>query len=219
MNDLLVIVPSRSRPESVLPLATDFFLHGNAKADLLFATDDDQPDYPIWPNVEYRRGPRLRMCGTLNAAAMENVDKYKYIGFLGDDHRTRTVDWDEKVIEALQSNNVVYGNDLLQCERLPTAVFMRSEVIKALGFMAPPALVHLYLDNFWLELGRATSIQYLPDVIIEHLHPMAGKAEWSEQYLEVNDQALYDQDSQTFQNYMATEFAADLEKVRAASQA
>jgi hypothetical protein len=214
MSDLLVIVPSRGRPESVLPLRSDFFQNGTGKADLMFATDDDQPDYPLWPSVQYRRGPRLRMCGTLNAAAVENADKYKYLGFLGDDHRTRTPGWDEKVIGALESHNVVYGDDLIWGEGLPTAVFIRSEIVQKLGYMAPPALIHLYLDNFWLELGRATSIKYLDDVIIEHLHPSAGKAEWSESYLEVNDQELYKHDEQAFSDYMKEQFAQDLEKLR-----
>lgn len=213
MNDLLVIIPSRGRPESVLPVAADFFANGTGKADLMFATDDDQPEYPYLRGIQYRRGPRLRMNGTLNAAALENVDKYKYIGFLGDDHRTRTPGWDEKVIEALQDHNVVYGNDLIWGEGLPTAVFLRAEVIKRLGFMAPPCLIHLYLDNFWLELGRNTSIKYLPDVIIEHLHPSAGKADWTPEYLEVNDQALYDHDKQAFDDYIANQFAQDLEKL------
>jgi hypothetical protein len=213
MKDLLVIVPSRNRPESVEALASEFFANGTGAADLLFATDDDQPPYPEVEGVLYRRGPRLRMCGTLNAAAVENAADYKYLGFLGDDHRPRTQGWDARVIEALRNNNVVYGNDLLQGENLATAVFLRANIVSTLGYMAPPSLVHLYLDNFWMELGKATSIKYLPDVIIEHLHPSVGKAEWTQAYMEVNDAALYDRDHASFLKYMETQFAADLEKV------
>jgi hypothetical protein len=190
MNDLLVIVPSRSRPESVEEMREAFYGNGTGRADLMFATDDDQPPYPNYPGILYRRGPRLRMCGTLNATAVEWAPNYKYIGF------------------------VVYGNDLLQGENLPTAVFLRSEIVQKLGYMAPPSLIHLYLDNFWLELGRATSIKYLPNVIIEHMHPAIGKAEWTESYREVNDQALYNTDELAFKQYMETQFAADLEKLR-----
>lgn len=214
MNDLLVIVPSRGRPESVEPVAVDFFGNGTGLADLMFATDDDQPLYPAFDGVQFTVGPRLRMCGTLNAVAVENADKYKYIGFMGDDHRTRTFGWDQKVIAALESHNVVYGNDLIWGEGLPTAVFLRSEIVRKLGYMAPPELIHLYLDNFWLELGRATSIKYLDDVIIEHLHPSAGKAEWTPEYQEVNDSALYQHDEQAFKTYMETRFQSDLDKLR-----
>jgi hypothetical protein len=214
MNDLLVIVPSRSRPESVEEMREAFYGNGTGRADLMFATDDDQPPYPNYPGILYRRGPRLRMCGTLNATAVEWAPNYKYIGFLGDDHRPRSYAWDVSVIDALENHNVVYGNDLLQGENLPTAVFLRSEIVQKLGYMAPPSLIHLYLDNFWLELGRATSIKYLPNVIIEHMHPAIGKAEWTESYREVNDQALYNTDELAFKQYMETQFAADLEKLR-----
>lgn len=213
MNELLVIVPSRGRPESVEPVAKDFFGNGTGKADLMFATDDDQPLYPAYEGVQFTVGPRLRMCGTLNAVAVENADKYKYIGFMGDDHRTRTFGWDEKVIAALENHNVVYGNDLIWGEGLPTAVFMRSEVIQKLGYMAPPALIHLYLDNFWLKLGQATSIKYLDDVVIEHLHPSVGKANWTPEYQEVNDSELYRHDEAAFNDYMQTQFQADLDKL------
>jgi hypothetical protein len=193
-------------------VAEEFF-RNSTKADLLFATDDDQPEYPEYPGVQFRVGPRLRMCGTLNAAAVEQAPNYKYIGFLGDDHRTRTPGWDDKVIEALESHNVVYGNDLIWGEGLPTAVFLRSEIVQKLGYMAPPSLIHLYLDNFWLELGRATTIKYLPDVIIEHLHPSVGKANWTPEYNEVNDQALYSADEKSFREYMEAQFQVDLEKL------
>jgi len=214
MNDLLVIVPSRSRPESVEPLVSEFFANSDGYADLMFATDNDQEPYPAYPNVLMRRGPRLRMCGTLNAAAVENAGRYKYIGFMGDDHRPRSKGWDTDVVQALKDHNVVYGNDLIWGEGLPTAVFIRAEVVRKLGYMAPPTLTHLYLDNFWLELGKATSIKYLPQVIIEHLHPSAGKGEWTDSYLEVNDPALYLKDQLAFEDYMREQFAKDLEKLR-----
>lgn len=213
MNELLVIVPSRSRPESVEQMREVFYGHGTGMADLMFATDDDQEPYPYVPGVSYSRGPRLRMCGTLNAVAVKEAKRYKYIGFMGDDHRPRTYQWDRQVIDALEHNNVVYGNDLLQGENLPTAVFLRAEIVQKLGYMAPPSLIHLYLDNFWLELGRATSIKYLPNVIIEHMHPAVGKAEWTDSYREVNDQALYSTDEFAFRQYMETQFASDLEKL------
>ncbi len=213
-DDLLVIVPSRGRPESVKQLADEFYKNATTgRADLMFATDDDEPEYPIVAGVRYRRGERLRMCGTLNAAAVEMADEYDYIGFLGDDHRPRTEGWDDKVMRALRQHNVVYGNDLIWGAGLPTAVFMRSEVIKKLGYMAPPTLIHLYLDNFWLDLGNATSIKYLDDVIIEHLHPSVGKAEWSESYQQVNTEEMYSHDRIAYETYKAEQFAKDLEKL------
>ena len=53
--------------------------------------------------------------------------------------------------------------------------------------MVPPGMIHLYFDNFWLDFGRAMGkITYLPDVIIEHMHPAVGKAVLDAGYQEVN---------------------------------
>lgn len=216
MKDLLVIVPSRSRPETVEQLAQDFFFYGRGKADLMFATDDDQPRYPFCqehPEILFRVGPRLRMCGTLNEAAVESAGEYKYLGFMGDDHRPRTHRWDEEIIEALERHPIAYGNDLIWGEELPTAVFMRSDIVKKLGYMAPPELIHLYLDNFWLTLGKRIGIEYLPHVTIEHLHPSVGKSNWTPEYAEVNDPTLYAADEAAFNNYLTTRFESDLEKL------
>jgi hypothetical protein len=81
--------------------------------------------------------------------------------------------------------------------------------------MVPPGAVHLYLDDFWLALGRGIdSIHYLPDVIIEHLHPSAGKAQIDAGYTEVNAPALYESDRAVFNRYLATQLAHDVEKIR-----
>jgi hypothetical protein len=213
INKLVVIIPSRGRPDVIEELADEFYANATAGAQLVVATDDDEPEYPKVNGVLYERGPRLRMNGTLNKVARDYCQRYAYVGFMGDDHRARTPGFDEKILVALQSNFVAYGNDLIWGEGLPTAVFMRSEVVQKLGFMAPPKLIHLYMDNFWLELGRRTSIAYLPDVIIEHLHPSVGKADWTPQYQEVNDQAVYDHDREALNEYYATQFEDDLGKL------
>lgn len=212
MKELLVIVPSRGRPESVEELSEAFFHHSDGLADLLFATDDDQEHYPFVKGVMYERGPRLRLNGTLNRVANKYADIYDYIGFMGDDHRPRTHGWDTKVIWALRHNAVVYGNDLIWGAGLPTAVFLQAEVIRKLGYMAPPELVHMYLDNFWLEFGKRTSIKYLDDVVIEHMHPSVGKGEWTPEYLETNSQEMYDRDRLAFSSYLENRLEEDLKR-------
>jgi hypothetical protein len=65
---------------------------------------------------------------------------------------------------------------------------------------------HLYLDNFWKALGEDLgNLAYLPQVIIEHLHPVAGKAEWDEGYRAVNAQEVYSFDRLMFDNYIKSE--------------
>lgn len=194
---LAVIVPTRGRPENAARLAQAFKDTDALNAVAVFVTDWDDPKLP-----DYRRlldkGAIARlmivdhsggMCYALNYAAVRYAEVYDAVGFMGDDHLPRTRGWDGTVLEALDSlePRIVYGNDLLQGVNLPTAVFMQSRMIRALNMMAPQSMQHLYLDNFWKELGeRVGGLVYLPDVIIEHLHPVNGKAVWDERYTAVN---------------------------------
>lgn len=196
---LAVLVPTRGRPGNAARLAEAFRVTHALDAIPVFVADYDDPALP-----EYRRLlddgaiPRLMvtepaggggMTYPLNYAAMRYADLYDAVGFMGDDHLPRTDHWDSRVMDALDSlePRIVYGNDLLQGQALPTAVFMQSRMIRAMEFMAPRQLRHLYVDNFWKELGERTGgLVYLPDVVIEHLHPAAGKAEMDDRYRAVN---------------------------------
>lgn len=222
MNELLVIVPSRGRPGNARALVDAFTATSTGHADLLIAIDDDDPlaaDYDQPTGVTVVCAPRLGLAGTLNVTAVRQARNYRYVGFMGDDHRPRTLGWDAVVVDELQrlGTGVVYGNDLIQGAALPTAVFLTSDIVTALGYMVPPGLRHLFLDNFWLRLGRdLDAISYLPDVIVEHLHPIAGKAGWDDGYRRVNAGDVWAADRQRFDDYCATELAGDLAKIRAA---
>jgi hypothetical protein len=136
---------------------------------------------------------------------------------MGDDHIPRTVGWDTLFVAKLRElgTGVVYGNDLFQGENLPTSVAMTSNIVTTIGYFVMPGAVHLFLDNFWLAIGRGLGrIAYLDDVIIEHLHPQAGKGEWDDTYIEANAGLTWSADEATFNAYVATSLDADLEKLR-----
>jgi hypothetical protein len=133
---------------------------------------------------------------------------------MGDDHRPRTSGWDTQYLEALKSNLFVYGNDLLQGINLPTQVAMRSSVVSTLGYMCPPGLIHMFLDDAWKAWGYGSdSVQYLPEVIIEHLHPSVGKTAEDSQYREVWQ--LMEPDSIKWREYSETNtLFSDIQKLR-----
>lgn len=196
-----------------------------ADTQLVVALDDDDPtkgEYPDGPTIW--TAPSGSMVEALNAAASAyaggifGMQPPFAIGFMGDDHRPRTKGWDQQYLDALRDlgTGIVYGNDLLQRQALPTQCAMTADIVRALGYMAPPSLTHMYVDNFWLALGAATDcIRYLPDVVVEHLHPAAGKAAWDEGYVRVNDPSMYSKDGTVFAEYVCETLPGDMEKVRA----
>lgn len=212
----LVILPSRGRPESVERGVKALKEHSRI-SDICVAIDDDQSElYPRLEGVIYEVNPRLRMNGTLNLVANKYADKYETIYFLGDDHLVKTPGWDEILYESIQARGygLSYGNDLLQGQKLATAVMMSTNIIRAIGYMSPPKLIHLYMDNFWMSLGQALNcIKYEQRAIIEHLHYVAGKAVNDLQYQEVNSPEMYKKDQETFIEYVKTDLKTDLEKI------
>ncbi len=189
-------------------------------AELCFAIDDNDPmryDYlralnghPTW--VDYVVGPSRNMCEALRGAAMRVLANHRLgtheadaIGFMGDDHRPRTFGWDARFLAGIQRRHIVYGNDTIQGVNLPTHVVMPTKIVEMLHGIAPQVFIHMYLDNYWKTLGQgAGCLEYMDDVIIEHMHPIAGKAQWDDGYKRVNAGDIYATDAAAFTHYLET---------------
>jgi hypothetical protein len=187
-------------------------------SDFCVAIDDDQLEiYTLIPGIIYEVNPRLLMNGTLNLVASQYANEYQTITFLGDDHHVQTDRWDEILYATIKERGfgLSYGDDLLQGKNLATAIMMSTNLIRLLGFMAPPKQRHLFMDNFWMLLGqRLFCIDYHPEVIIEHQHYLVGKSSLDAMYAEVNSSEMYQHDQKAFIDYVATDFEKDLERVK-----
>jgi len=214
MKEMIILVPTRGRPSNAVELLAE---HDklSTHSDILFIIDANDPEHDQYEfevgadkcmTIENEtRGMAYPINKAANAIVKEN--KYQYFAFLGDDHRPRTAGWDGILIQAMQRRpSMAYSNDLLQGERLPTMITMTSDIVAALNGMVPPKMKHLYLDNFWKKLGQDLgALTYLDHVIVEHMHPIAGKAEWDEGYKEVNATEIYAFDALAYQNYIQSE--------------
>lgn len=216
-----VIVPSRGRPENMARLAASF-LGTNASVDLYAVIDNDDPKWDEYAkNEDYKCLPSENKTGgcakALNDAAVHLLDYsrfplYDLYFFMGDDHLPRSLDWDKAFEKALLGKTgIAYGNDLLQGQNLPTAFAMTRDIVDELRGITFPGCIHLYFDNFVKQLGIDLGcLIYLPNVIIEHLHPAAGKAQMDEGYERVNQVKWYEEDLLTLQTYLRSTEYADL---------
>ena len=220
MKDILIIVPSRSngcnRETNVDRFIATWKEHTEGHSDLCISLDDDDEHrYLRHEGVIYTVDANVRFVPKVNRAALRFKDQYKYIANLSDDFVVRTR-WEKDFIKYFEQNGgvgITYGNDLLQGERLPTAVCMTSNIIDVLGYMIPPQLEHMYADNFWKDIGEATqTIKYFPDIILEHTHPDAGKAVRDTQY--VYAAAVASTDQIKYQQYLQSEqYLEDISKI------
>jgi len=211
-SDLIVLIPTRGRPDNAVALEKAF-VETNTKAKRFYIVDfnDETRSQYSWKlpveSVIMIHNETGGMAYPLNYVARQFIGEFDNFAFMGDDHRPRTANWDEKFVEELYTgSDIVYGNDLFQGSALPTAVAMSSEIVEALRGMVPDTQRHLYLDNFWLKLGQDLGkIKYLPDVIIEHCHAFNGKAPMDENYARVNAPQVYSADKVAFDNYIASD--------------
>lgn len=243
--DLLMIVPSRGRPQNLASLYQAWMETQTGAGDLLVAIDEDDPELVRYLDVAsampevmlHTSPPAGGMVGVLNRWATQYARVYPVIGFMGDDHRPRTRGWDVALVEALTveqasrswgalaavstqripRTGVAYGNDLLMGEQMPTAVAMTSNIIAELGYMVPPTLGHLCADLVWADWGRGVGrLTYLRDVVIEHMHPANGKAPVDAGYERVNSPAQVTADAEAYYAYRDNgALAADLQKLEA----
>ena len=229
---VVAVVPSRGRPyrawEAVEALRSRSRIVGTTVVLVVDADDPELETYRSlrWPG-EYRAEVYLEVLeptvsGNLvratNTSALRIVgdDPEAIVGNLGDDHVARTDGWDRLVRDALERPGIAYGDDLLQHEKLPTAPFVSGRIVEALGWYFLPTLEHMYVDNVLRTIGeRAGVLRYLPELVIEHVHPGAGKAETDAGYLRAD--ASTARDRAEYHRWRETSMRADVRAVRRVS--
>lgn len=228
---LLTIVPTRSRPQNLTRVVqawhdTDAFADG---AGLLFVGDNDDPQLPAYEKAFYDARPKAAklwlgiaerwepLVPKLNRVATRMADNVFALGFAGDDHLPRTVGWVRQYVAALDEmgTGIVHGNDGARGAELPTEWAMTADIVRELGAMVPAPVEHLFCDDAIKRLGQeANCLRYLPDVMIEHMHPLFGKAPGDEQYARVNRPSQYNTDGAVFASWQVRELPVQAQVIR-----
>jgi hypothetical protein len=236
VGNVVAVIPTRGRPRQAreaLEAIRDTAALVSTEVVIVVDADD-----PLLPDYRRELAPAPRNHATpatlvvlagddtgnlvraTNTVSMRiaREDPAAIIGNLGDDHRTRTPGWDRAITEALATPGIAYGDDLIHGAHLPSAPFISAAIVLALGWYALPCCRHLYIDDAWRELGQAAGcLRYLPDVVVEHMHPAVRKAEWDDGYERVNNQAAVERDRTAFRRWRtSTDFNADVRNVRLA---
>lgn len=227
MADLTYLVPSRQRPKNAVQLYEAFRETCTADTKLVILVDADDPTLSVYYSLLNGVGQVVAVepgrTGMV-AALQQGYDFFKdhlgfAVGFMGDDHRPRTVGWDSRYLATLRElgTGFVYGDDLFQHEAIATQVAMTSDIPAALGYMCPPGFDHLCVDVVWNDWGRELNkIVYLSDVVVEHVHYLAGKSKHDITYGNVNNATVANHDAAEYRRYHDSgDFSHDLDKLKA----
>jgi len=220
---IAVIAPTRGRPKRAVTMASSWDKTRESRFTsltlVLDSEDTERGSYAgasmgkPWNTLLVASGTMIER--TNDAARTMSPDIF---GWAADDNVFVTHGWDEAVREAFcdPSIAVVNTNDLLVGDEKGGVYFVRGDVVKALGWLLPPFLEHLYADFAVTSLAkRAGAYKYLGDVIIEHRHPYAGKAEWDDNYRSVNNPSQDSRDGNAFRKWWAGPVENDVEVIRA----
>jgi hypothetical protein len=222
MNKSVILLPSRGRSHRI-DECLESLLENTVASDIIVCLDeDDAHSYSRVDGVEYHIGPKPTRIGLnekLNRMLPLIVDKYDYIMWAADDTVAKTPGWDARLVAAIENIplGISYPNDLLQGKNLPSnGTCFDSRIPRALGYLAPPTLFHLYMDNFWRLLGTELgTLVYCEDTILEHNHYVNKKAPTDNTYKTINSQEMYSLDSSAFNDYKDNLLTRDLARLRA----
>jgi len=186
---MIVIVPTRSRPEQCARLIKSFE-ETTDTASLLFVIDGDDESYEGFDWHGHRcaeLNPRGSLTQKLNNTVKNIIDDYDEIMWQGDDNEFITPHWDTRLLEAREEwgSGWLYPNNGRRSD-VPESWTVSSDVVEAVGWYANPVLGHYYIDNSVAEIGkRAGLIRWVPDVQIRHHHySVDPDAEYDDLYRE-----------------------------------
>lgn len=123
---------------------------------------------------------------TMGDKCRELWDSYKdmeYVAILNDDHVICTPQGDKTMIASLRENMILGSNDgptpdkpWMAPRKLAGITIWSGKVLRTVGYMFPPGLHHLYIDDVWEQLGgKCGAIQILMNVCVHHDHIFAGR--------------------------------------------
>jgi hypothetical protein len=195
-------------------------------SDIIVCLDeDDEMNYKKDFPVEYHIGPaptRIGLNEKINRMLPMVTSKYDYLLWAADDTVAKTPAWDELLIDTIRDIplGISYPNDLFQQSKLPSnGTCFDIRIPKVLGYIAPPTLFHLYMDNFWKLLGEELgTLRYREDVILEHNHFVNKKAPPDKTYMSINSKEMYAADSQAFAIYKDHVLSKDVSNLLASLQ-
>jgi len=211
---VVAVIPSRGRPDRCRAAVASMWERAElVDTSIVIAIDKDDPEFtrylPVVGMKTGRIGPSItgvalaaedtgNLVKATNTASLRiaKEDADAIIGNIGDDQLCRTQGWDRMVRDAMTVPGFVYGNDLFQEDKLPCGgIFIHASIVNSLGWYMLPDLEHLFVDNVWKDLGTAIGrLTYLPEMVFEHMHPLAGKADWDDGYERANNQEIVDRD-------------------------
>jgi GT2 family glycosyltransferase len=185
-----LLAPTRGRPQALQDMADSAHATATGPIEVFAYVDDDDPhldQYVATSGVSVVVGPRIVLSDCWNVLARKAQGDFLHMS--ADDIRFRTPGWDQIIRETFEQFPdriaCVYGRDGIHDEKLATHGFISRRWFETVGYFTwhefPCDFADTWLHDVAQMVGR---LIYQPEVLIEHLHPIANKAEWDQTHNE-----------------------------------
>ncbi len=213
-------LPSRSRPDKLARFLDGYTATG-ATAPVRLRLDADDVDLDAYHEIilppSWLKVVRPRLPGGANAAHAEMFEQspeLDWYGLLADDVVPRTPGWDKALIDAAGKDRLAFADDGFQHGNLATHPVIGGDMIRAIGWLCCPAVGHNYADTCLHLIAQKSGREvYLPDVVVEHMHPLAGKGQQDATYRYAQD---FVADTAKFYKWRGMSLRPIVEKLKAA---
>lgn len=187
------LLASRGRPASIQRFI-DAWYKTHASTPVYLRLDLCDPTIEEYKKLKYPKefivviDSRAR----LGAAMTEILRVYPnepWYGLLADDLNPISEFWDTQLIEAAGSNYISQANDLSPKPKNYCHPCIGGNLVRKAGFFGFPLTTHYCLEVVWKDLVKRDSRfgRYLPNVVVENLHPDFNKSTFDVTYQEAND--------------------------------
>ena len=202
MTDISIVVPTKDRPKNIKRLVQSIMDQSNRpqSIQIIFRIDEgDTKSKSAIKNMKrsfpgevlIQEKPHVKVLSDLWEDCYSLV-KGPRVMMCADDVIFRTKGWDDIIIRRMRKPkkivHFVWCNDRNQGAKMPTLPFMSEAWIKTVGYFVPRGYYCDYCDihlqgiaERLKEMGHDVT-RYLKNVIIEHMHPTANKADWDNTY-------------------------------------
>lgn len=191
---ITILLPTKKRPNNVIRFVDNVLATANNPQDIeiCYYLDDDDSISISGINYSAEHINTQAIQGNLKLGSQMYNELYRIASgeifmIAADDIIFRNKNWDSFVVDAFnkQEDKIihVYGEDGYQHGRIGTHGFLHNNWIEVLGYVLPPKLSFVYADEWITELAKRVDRNvYIPELLIEHLHPAVGKAQLDETY-------------------------------------
>jgi hypothetical protein len=220
VRDLLVITPTRGRPDSAARMVAAVKRTAVADTQVVLGVDEDDSDsYQGFEDKGcwVRSGPRMNCADWSNRLAKGFGQSFRYLASMSDDHVPVTPGWDGMLIaeiEDMGGTGIAYGDDGLQGKNLPTSWVMSSDIVEALGWMYCPPMTRLFCDNVIKDIGeQAGCLSFVPSVSVRHMHWTSGLS--PKDQTAIDGEGAWAHDEAAYHEWQRDRMTDDVQKIRA----